>query len=173
MSAPLDEPAPDGSSSRSSVADGADGTVMLVCSSGGHLAQLHRLMPWLSSRNRVWVSFDTDDAVALLDGERVHWAYRPTTRSVPNLVRNLALARRLLRRERPSVVISDGAGVAVPFFLIARMRNVRTVYIEVYDRLDTATLTGRLCHPLSDLFLVQWPEQLELYEDAINVGSLL
>jgi hypothetical protein len=45
--------------------------------------------------------------------------------------------------------------------------------VEVYDRISTRTLTGRLCRPLSDLFLVQWPEQVGLYRDAQLIGTLL
>jgi len=147
--------------------------VALVCSSGGHLAQLHRLSPWWSAHDRVWVTFDTADAVSLLEGERVAWAFHPTTRNVPNTLRNLRLAWRVLRRERPDVVISDGAGVAVPFFAIARLLGARTVYVEVYDRIDSRTLTGRLVYPLTDLFCVQWEEQRRLYPRSHLIGALL
>lgn len=145
----------------------------LVCSSGGHLAQLHRLEPWWRNRRRTWVTFDTADATSLLDGEVVVWAHHPTTRNVPNLLRNLVLAARSLWADRPDVVVSDGAGVAVPFFLVAKAVGIPTVYLEVYDRIDTPTLTGRLCAPLADLMLVQWEEQLDLYDDAVLVGGLL
>lgn len=147
--------------------------VLLVGSSGGHLAQLHRLEPWWRNRQRTWVTFDTDDAVSLLEGEDVVWAHHPTTRNVPNLLRNLVLAILTMTERRPSVVVSDGAGVAVPFFLVARVLGIPTVYVEVYDRIDTPTLTGRLCAPMTDLMLVQWEEQLDLYDDAVLVGGLL
>ena len=147
--------------------------VLLVGSSGGHLAQLLALRPWWGSWTRSWVTFDTVDARSQLDGERVVWAHHPTTRNLPNLLRNTVLAVRVLWRERPDVVVSTGAGVALPFFVFARALGVRTVYIEVYDRIDSATLTGRLCHPFSDLMLVQWPEQQHLYPGAVVVGPLL
>ena len=145
----------------------------MVCSSGGHLSQLHRLRPWWETRQRAWVTFDKDDARSLLAGERVVWAHHPTTRNVVNLLRNLVLAFRVLRRFRPDAVISNGAGVAFPFFLAARLLGVRTVYVEVYDRIDSASLTGRLCYPLSDLFLLQWQEQKRLYPRGQVVGALL
>src|ERR671918_8225 len=56
-----------------------------------------------------------------------------------------------------------GERVAVPFFLIARLLRQKTVYVEVYDRIDSATMTGRLCYPLSNLFLLQWEEQRRSY----------
>jgi beta-1,4-N-acetylglucosaminyltransferase len=147
--------------------------VLLVCSSGGHLAQLHRLDGWWRGQERVWVTFQSADAERLLADEAVYWAYSPTTRNVVNLVRNTWLAFRLLRRLRPEVVVSNGAGVAVPFFVLARLLGVRTVFVEVYDRIDSTTMTGRLCRPLSDLFLVQWPEQQALYPRSTVLGPLL
>lgn len=147
--------------------------VALVCSSGGHLAQLHRLRPWWSRHERIWVTFDTPDALALLADEPVVWAHHPTTRNLPNAIRNLALAFRVLRRERPDVVVSDGAGVALPFFLAAKLVRAKTVYIEVYDRIDSRTLTGRLCAPITDLFCVQWEEQRRMYPRAKLIGTLL
>jgi len=71
------------------------------------------------------------------------------------------------------MVVSTGAGVALPFFVFAWFMGIPTVYIEVYDRLDRATLTGRLCRPVTDLFLVQWEEQRKLYPEATVIGPLL
>ncbi len=147
--------------------------LLLVGSSGGHLAQLTALAPWSDHHDRHWVCFDTPDAVSILSGERVTWAHHPTTRNVLNLLRNLRLAWRVLRRDRPDVVLSTGAGVAVPFFVVAKVLGVPSVYLEVYDRLDTATLTARLCRPFATRMLVQWEEQRGLYRDAEVVGCVL
>jgi hypothetical protein len=147
--------------------------ILLVCSDGGHLTQLHRLRSWWGAHDRTWVTFRKPHAESLLEGERVIWAHHPTTRNVGNLVRNLALAFRVIPRDRPSVVVSDGAGVAVPFFLVARLLRVPSVYIEVYDRIDSPTMSGRLCRPLSSLFCVQWPEQQRLYKGSVVLGPLL
>lgn len=147
--------------------------VALVGSSGGHLTQLWQLRSWWEQHDRFWVTFDTQDAVSRLVDERVVWAFHPTTRNIPNTVRNLRLGWRVLRRERPDVVVSDGAGVAFPFFVMARLLRIKSVYIEVYDRIDSRTLTGRLCRPLADLFCVQWEEQRRLYRGSELIGPLL
>ena len=147
--------------------------VLLVASSGGHLAQLLALRPWWAERRRTWVTFGTADAHTRLTGEYVVTAYSPTTRNVRNLVRNLWLAARTVPRERPDLVVSTGAAVAVPFFVVARLLGIPTVFIEVFDRVDSRTLTGRLCRPMSTLFLVQWPEQQALYPGARLIGSLM
>lgn len=145
---------------------------LLVCSSGGHLVQLVKLRPWWSGVDHMWVTFPGADSDSLLAGENIVHAYHPTTRNIPNAVRNLGLALRLLIRYRPDVVVSTGAGVAFPFFVIGRLFGARTVYLEVYDRIDLPTMTGRLCYPLSDLFLLQWPEQQRFYPKGVVVGSV-
>lgn len=147
--------------------------ILLVGSSGGHLTQLWALGPWWRDHRRTWVTFDTPDAISLLRNERTIWAYSPTTRNVPNLVRNAFLAWRTLRTTRPDLVVSTGAGVALPFFVFARILRIPTVYIEVYDRIDSATLTGRLCRPFTSLMCVQWEEQRSLYRHSAVIGALL
>ena len=92
---------------------------------------------WWEAHDRLWVCPDTPDVLDRLAGERVVRSYSPTTRNLPNLLRNSALALRLLLRERPSLLVSAGAGVAVPFFVAAWLLRIPTVFIEVYDRVDT------------------------------------
>lgn len=147
--------------------------ILFVGSSGGHLAQLLALAPWYRDRPRCWVTFDTPEALSLLRDEEVITAYHPTTRNLPNLLRNAWLAWGVLRTRRVAAVVTTGAGVALPFVVLAWLRRIPTVYIEVYDRIDSATLTGRLCRPFLSAMLVQWEEQLRHYPNATVVGRLL
>jgi len=149
------------------------GRALLVGSSGGHLAQLLALAPLWPRENRHWVTFDTADAVSQLVAEDVTWAHHPTTRNVRNLARNTALARRVIAEQQPDVIVSTGAAVAYPFFLMGRAKKIPTVYVEVYDRIDSRTMTGRLCRPLSTRFCVQWKETQLLYPGSVLVGPLL
>ncbi|CAN5223125.1 MAG: UDP-N-acetylglucosamine--LPS N-acetylglucosamine transferase [Nocardioides sp.] len=146
---------------------------MLVTSQGGHLAQLLALREWWEKYDRVWVAPPTPDARDRLAEEHTIWSFSPTTRNVKNLMLNLFLAFRVLTRDRPSVVVSSGAGVAVPFFVIARLLRIPTAFIEVYDRVDSATMTGRLCRPFTTRQIVQWESQLGCYPRAECVGPLL
>lgn len=158
------------------MADGAAmprARLLLICSTGGHLTQLLALRDTWRDLPRSWVSFDKPDAVEALADERAVWAHHPTTRNLPNALRNLVLAVRTLIRQRPSVIVSTGAGVALPFFVVARLLRIRTIYLEVVDRIDGPSLTGRLCYPISDVFCVQWDEQLAFYPEAVVIGPTL
>jgi hypothetical protein len=147
--------------------------VLNVCSSGGHLVQLLKLKPWWEEMDRLWVTFPGAATESLLQGERVVTAHHPTTRNIPNAIRNSFLALKVLRSYRPDLVVSTGAGVAFPFFLVAKVLGIRTIYLEVYDRIERPTVTGRLCYPISDLFLLQWEEQRRHYRRGQVIGAVL
>ncbi|MEL6984171.1 MAG: hypothetical protein AAFO29_17225, partial [Actinomycetota bacterium] len=108
--------------------DGGSRRVLFASSSGGHLSQLLQLRSWWTHHERQWVTFDLPDARSKLEGEILIPAHHPTTRNIPNMLRNLRLAIRVVREFRPDVVVSNGAGVAVPFFLVARLLRIPTVY---------------------------------------------
>ena len=145
----------------------------LVSSSGGHLMQLHLLKSWWGKYDRFWVTFRKDDAVSLLRSEKIYWAYYPTNRNIKNLIRNAFLAIRILLKERPDIVISTGAGLAVPLFYIGRLLGIKLIYVEVYDRINSPTLTGRIVYPIVDVFVLQWEEQKKFYSRGIVLGELL
>ena len=132
--------------------------VLLVCSAGGHVLQLHLLRSAWEGLSTAWVTHDKDDARSLLVGEQVFFAYGPTNRSLKNLARNLPLAWRLLRRTRPRVILTTGAAVAVPFAWIGRILGCRIVYVESLTRIETASLSARMVRPVADRLYVQWPE---------------
>ena len=99
-------------------------------------------------------------------------AYYPSNRSLKALIINTCRAVRILRKERPDIVITAGAAPAVPFMWIGKLMGMKTVYIEVFDRIDRPTLAGKLCYPVTDRFIVQWEETKKVYPKAINLGSI-
>jgi beta-1,4-N-acetylglucosaminyltransferase len=132
--------------------------LLLVCSSGGHLLQLCALREAWEGLDRAWVSFDKSDVRSLLAGERVVHAHGPTNRSLGNLLRNGALAIRLVRELRPRAVLTTGAGVAVPFAWVARLYGARVVYVESMTRIEGPSLSMRQIAPVASRLYVQWPE---------------
>ena len=147
----------------------------LVCSSGGHLFELLSLRAlWEdAAREHFWVTFDTPDARSLLAGEDVVYAHHPTNRNLLNLLRNRRLATRVLRERRPDVVLSTGAGVAVPFLRAGRRQGALTIYVESITRLGELSLSGRLVYRSVDHFFVQWPELAERFKRAQFAGRIL
>ena len=88
------------------------------------------------------------------------------------MIKNTIIAWRVLRKENPDIIISSGAAVAVPFFYLGKLRGAKLIYIEVFDRIDKPTMTGKMVYPIVDKFIVQWEEQKKVYPKAINLGSI-
>ena len=59
-----------------------------------------------------------------------------------------------------------------PVFYIGKMMGAKLVYIEVFDRIDKPTMTGKMVYPIVDKFVVQWEEQKKVYPKAVNLGSI-
>ncbi len=130
------------------------------------------LKPFWQDKEHFWVTFDKEDARSLLAGEKMYSCYYPTNRSLKALLINTKLAIKVLRKEKPDLIISSGAAVAVPFFYIGKMMGAKLIYIEVYDRVDQPTLSGKMIYPIADKFIVQWEEMKKIYPHAVNLGSI-
>ena len=146
--------------------------ICLVGSSGGHLTHLYMLKPFWENKKRFWVTFDKEDARSLLENEQMFFCYYPTNRSLKALFINTKLAWNILKREKPDLIISSGAAVAVPFFYLGKAFGIKTIYIEVFDRINKPTLTGKMVYPIADRFIVEWDEMRKVYPKAINLGSI-
>ena len=146
--------------------------VCFVTSSGGHLTHLMQLKPWWNDKERVWVTFNKADSKSILKDEKKYWCYFPTNRNVKNLIKNTFLAFKVLKKERPDFIISTGAAVAIPFFYLGKLFGAKTIYIEVYDRIDKPTITGKIVYPITDTFILQWEEQKKFYPHGELLGGL-
>jgi UDP-N-acetylglucosamine:LPS N-acetylglucosamine transferase len=148
--------------------------LLLIASSGGHIFEMFCLREFWKDKDRFWVSFPTADAQYLLKDEpEVYWAAHPTVRNVPNLLRNLRLAARLLRQHRPDLILTTGSGVATPFMWLARPLGIPTVFVESITRIDEISLTARMVKPFVTKMLVQWPELLAKYRGVEHHGRIV
>jgi beta-1,4-N-acetylglucosaminyltransferase len=134
-----------------------DAAALLVCSPGGHLQQMLALEPAWREHRQTWVTLAGADVGHLLAGQDVVLGHGPTNRSLLKLLRNLAIAWRTIRSRDPEAIISTGAGLAVPFFLVGKLLRRRLVYVESLTRSESLSLSGRMVKPLADSFFVQWP----------------
>jgi UDP-N-acetylglucosamine:LPS N-acetylglucosamine transferase len=146
--------------------------VLLVCSPGGHLLQLHMLEDAWRGLSVAWVTLDKSDARSLLSAEQVFFANGPTARNLRNLFLNVWLALSIIRRHRPRAILTTGAGIAVPFAWIGRVFGAHVVYIESVTRIDRPSLTLRLVAPCSHQIYAQWSELVEKVPRARYVGSV-
>ncbi|MBD2105159.1 sugar transferase [Leptolyngbya sp. FACHB-261] len=149
--------------------DSTDKKIMLVCSSGGHFKEMQQLKPFRQQfQSSCWVTFRAETTKNELQDEpgRVYWAHSPTNRNLPNLVRNLFLAFKVLQREQPNLVLSTGAGVAVPFLLLAKLLcRSQVIFVESRTRIKQLSLSARILRAFAvlDQLFVHSPELAKRY----------
>ena len=129
-------------------------------------------MDTVPSDQHCWVCFKKHDAQSILSGRKTYWAFHPTNRNIANLILNFILALCVFLLERPTHIISTGAGVAVPFFVIAGIFGIRSCYIESFARIDSPSVTGKICYRLADRFIYQWDDLERFYPKGIFGGSI-
>lgn len=149
--------------------------LMLVCSSGGHFKGMQGLSEyWQTYSQRTWITFKTGTTTTELSNEKTYWAYSPTNRNLPNLVRNLLLSISVLHKERPAILLSTGAGVAVPFLLAAKyLYKSKVIFVESKTRVRDLSLSARLLRSLNvlDLLIVRAEEIARRYPEAIYIPT--
>jgi anti-anti-sigma factor len=151
--------------------------IMIVCSSGGHFKYAQSLKPFLNRfQDTCWITFKTATTESQLttDKQRKYWAYSPTNRNLPNLIRNLLLAFNILNQERPDLVISTGAGIAVPFLVVAKLLYKKnTVFIESKTRLKKLSLSAEILRSLFvlDQLIVRTQELKTSYSRTEYIGN--
>lgn len=119
---------------------------------------------------RTWVCLRAADSDSLLKDEKVVWGYGPTNRNYFNLLRNLCLAPFVLLKVRPDYIVSTGAGLAIPFFVLGRIFGCKTIFIESFARQNELSLTGRVLYRISHIFIVQNEELAKRYDRAVYRG---
>lgn len=149
--------------------------IMLVCSSGGHFNGMRGLSQyWQQFEQRDWITFKTGTTQAELKDEQAQWAHSPTNRNFPNLVRNLLSAIRIVSKKRPDIVISTGAGVAVPFLVAAKyLCKSQIIFVESKTRIRDLSLSARLLRSLKalDLLIVRSEKIANLYPETVYVPT--
>jgi UDP-N-acetylglucosamine:LPS N-acetylglucosamine transferase len=147
--------------------------ILLACSAGGHLLQLLALRDAWEEYSHLWITDDKSDARSLLRDEPVEFAYGPPNRHPANVARNVVMAWRVVRRHRPRVVLTTGAGTAVPFALIGRLHGARVVYVESITRMTSPSVSCRLIAPVADRVYVQWESLAPAVPRSHYAGTIL
>jgi beta-1,4-N-acetylglucosaminyltransferase len=145
----------------------------LVCSHGGHLTEMLELLPAFEGHDVFFVTYHSARETEL--GQRYRtYALDNIGTSPWKLAASMPGALGILRRERPDMLVSTGSEIALPFFFLAKVLRIGTVFVEGLFRVNTASSTGKVLYPLADAFFVQWPQLVSVYgPKARYEGGLL
>ena len=144
--------------------------LLLACTSGGHFSTMRSLKLFWSVHERTWVTDFKKDTEILEDEEKVYWFPYQAPRDLLALILNIPKTLRVIYAEKPDIIVSTGASLAINFALFAKLFGIKFIYIESISRSEELSLTGRIVYLLSSEFYVQWPELKQKYSKALFKG---
>ncbi len=136
------------------------------------LLDLLALRPWWEQHEVRWVCVPAPDTLEVLSDAQVAWVDELFPSRPLEVLRGVRRARDELRRWDIDLVVSAGSGVAVPYFLAARLGRVPAWWLETLNITGRPGLAARLCARLAQRVLVQRSELLADHRRAVNVGEL-
>jgi UDP-N-acetylglucosamine:LPS N-acetylglucosamine transferase len=145
--------------------------IALVSSHGGHLTEMLAMWELFSRHDIFYITYDATTPSGL---SPAYFLKKFHTNPFSFMVALLKTAR-ILFRERPDVIFSTGAEIAIPVFFLAKaLFRCKLVYLECSAQVTSPSLTGRVVYPITDLFLVQWEGLTAKYGPrAIYKGGLI
>ena len=145
--------------------------VCIVSSCGGHLTEVRQLRAAYDAYPHFYVLNDK----ALLPPDMAGKTYFITHSERDwKLLLNLWESFKLLRAHRPQVILSTGAGPAVPFALVGRLLfGARIIFVETVTRIHSPSLTGRIMYWLAHDYYYQWRALARFFPKAMYGGPLV
>lgn len=119
--------------------------VLVVASTGGHLAQAMRWNERLSlSSDSLFVTFENDQSRSMLADSRHRFVPYVAPRDIRGVAKAFREISHQLRSESFDAVLSTGAGVALAAAGASRLARVPFHYIESVSRFNGPSLSGRV-----------------------------
>lgn len=156
--------------------------ICLECAEGGHLNEMLNIIEAFNGHEIFFVTTKAPTTIELNKNYKVYYVRRQYNiknkwaiyvREVLLLPKLFIWSIAIILKERPKLIISTGGGCTLPLCYLGKLLGVKIVYIESLARIHQPSGTGRLIHPIADLFLVQWESMLKFYKKAKYWGKVI
>ncbi|MES1216417.1 MAG: PssD/Cps14F family polysaccharide biosynthesis glycosyltransferase [Bacteroidota bacterium] len=151
---------------------------MLICSDGGHLAQVLELKELFQKYNYLIITEKTEATAPLKALYNIKYL-KPRSKGGKRslmfwytLFVNLFLSVKLLLSHFPKVIITTGSHTAVPMCILGKLFGRKIIWVLSFARISTKAKSATLIYPLADKFIVQWPAVQRLYPKSIYLGGI-
>lgn len=173
---------------------------LIVIGSGGHTHEMVRLVKNLNPElynPRSYVMADTDlssenkiieleqsfvknsvGKYQILKIPRSRSVNQSLITSVVTTCHSILYSIPLILKMMPDLILCNGPGTCIPVCLIAFLvntfvfSNIKIVFVESFCRVKSLSLSGKILLYLADVIIVQWPDLLKKYPNAVFLGRL-
>ncbi len=141
----------------------------ILTSSGGHLTEAMSIVEAFAGCDLFLIVHDlpTLKGIRIEEVRRIYQlkvilGYTSLIAVFLTAVVNVFQLLRIFWIEKPSILFSTGAEIAIPGFYVGKIIfRSRLIYLETLTRVRELSMTGKVLYPIVDLFLVQWPDLLK------------
>lgn len=152
--------------------------VIFISSTGGHLSELMQLKRIFNNYDYHIITEKTDTTIKLKNeyGKRIdylvygarNYLFSYIFKFSYNIIKSFFLYLKI----RPDVIVTTGAHTAVPICYIAKFFKKKIIFVESFARVNSKSMSGKMINKISDVFLVQHKELLDVYENSNYKGDL-
>jgi beta-1,4-N-acetylglucosaminyltransferase len=133
--------------------------ICIVSSCGGHLTEVRALRAAYEQYQHFYVI--NDRVILPLDMNDRTYFIRHAERWE---------AWMILRKERPTIILSTGAGPVVPFAILGKLLGIRSIFVETFNRVREASWSGAIMYRIADRFFYQWESLRDTYPKGVFGG---
>ena len=150
--------------------------VMFICSAGGHLTEMLKINKLFKKYDYVLVTEKNEISLNLKEKYNIDYLvygsrYYPF-KYIFVFSYNFFKSIYLFFKHKPDLVYTTGAHTCVVMCYIAKLFKKKIIFVEVFDRINNPTLSGRMVHRIADTFIVQHEEMLEEYKKSKYIGGV-
>ncbi|WP_300599206.1 glycosyltransferase [Niabella sp.] len=144
--------------------------VFAVASMGGHWIQLLRLKPAFEGMEVVFVS-NNKRFSSMVPGEKFYAVADGNRNSKLKLIRSFYEVLRIIKKERPDVIVTTGAAPGLMALLAGKLLGIRTVWIDSIANVERLSMSGKIALKIAGRVYTQWED---LATDQIHyAGNVL
>ena len=134
----------------------------LVCSGGGHLSEILQIK---KNSNIKKFFFIINSKINFKSKKKIYFITHGI-RGIKLLI-NFFEIFYIFLKERPNIVVSTGASVALPACIIGKLFfNTKFIFFETVTRINKPSMSGKIMYKLSDEFYYQWKSLKRFYPEG-------
>lgn len=150
--------------------------VMFIFSAGGHLTEGLKISKIFNNYDYILITEKTEVTEKLKENYNIdylmygsrYYIFKYIFVFMYNFFRSIYL----FFLYKPDLIYTTGAHTCVIMCYLAKLFKKKVIFVEVFDRIDNPTLSGRMVYKIADTFIVQHKELLEKYPKAKYIGGI-
>lgn len=155
--------------------------IMIVLGSGGHTAQMLKLVDLLGKKHDYEYILAKEDSLSekkikikgkISKIKRTREIGENIFSAILKQIRACFEVYPIIKRSKSKAIIACGPHISIPICFVGKILCKKIIFIESWSRIYHKSSSGKVVSKFADLFFVQWQEMKKVYPKAIYAGRL-